>query len=67
MQDEWVLPAVADRIQTLYPQAQRVDVEGAGHCPHDEEPEVVNAAIDRFIQEIRNSSTHANELNELEN
>jgi len=50
-QDEWISPRVADRLQLLYPQAQRLDLE-AGHCPHDEKPEQVNAAIDSFTQEI---------------
>jgi pimeloyl-ACP methyl ester carboxylesterase len=42
---------VADKIQALYPTAQRVDVD-AGHCPHDEASAEVNAAIDHFMQSL---------------
>lgn len=50
-QSDWVGPAVADRLQVLYPTAQRVDID-AGHCAHDEAPDVVNAAIDSFAHEV---------------
>jgi pimeloyl-ACP methyl ester carboxylesterase len=50
-QDPWIRPAAADRIQALYPMAKRVSID-AGHCPHDEHPEAVNAAIFDFIQEL---------------
>jgi pimeloyl-ACP methyl ester carboxylesterase len=33
--DPWIRPQAADKIQALYPAAQRVDID-AGHCPHDE-------------------------------
>eukprot|EP00980_Cylindrotheca_fusiformis_P008371 scaffold1767_cov71-Cylindrotheca_fusiformis.AAC.3 len=35
MKDPWIRPATADKIQTLYPTAERVNIN-AGHCPHDE-------------------------------
>ena len=28
-------------------------IDGAGHCPHDEEPEKTNQLIDEFIQETK--------------
>lgn len=45
--DPWIRPRAADRIQALYPRAQRVSVD-AGHCPHDEAPGAVNDAIIDF-------------------
>lgn len=33
--DPWIRPQAADKVQALYPAAQRVSIE-AGHCPHDE-------------------------------
>jgi pimeloyl-ACP methyl ester carboxylesterase len=35
VQDPWIRPGVADRVQAMYPKTQRVDIQ-AGHCPHDE-------------------------------
>lgn len=31
--DEWVKPAVADRLQAALPRARRITIAGAGHCP----------------------------------
>lgn len=42
--DPWVGPGKAVRIKELYPGTSLVKVE-AGHCPHDEAPEVVNKAL----------------------
>ena len=47
--DPWIRPAVADQIQALFPKASRVDIQG-GHCPHDECPNEVNAAIANFME-----------------
>jgi pimeloyl-ACP methyl ester carboxylesterase len=46
--DPWMPPEKATQFQVHYPQAtlQLVD---AGHCPHDERPEVVNDAIDQWV------------------
>lgn len=49
--DPWIRPAAADKIQALYPRSKRVSIN-AGHCPHDEAPEAVNAAILDFMAEI---------------
>lgn len=47
-QDPWIRSAAADKVQALYPKAQRVSIN-AGHCPHDEAPEAVNDAIRKFM------------------
>eukprot|EP00873_Tetraselmis_striata_P036609 jgi/Tetstr1/456873/TSEL_043545.t1 len=46
--DPWVVPARADRMQELYP-ADRIDLAEAGHCPHDDLPQEVNAAIAQWV------------------
>jgi len=61
-QDPWIKSAAADKIETLYAQfhgadgatqkwCKRVSI-GGGHCPHDEAPEEVNAAILEFVDDI---------------
>ncbi|KAJ8764330.1 hypothetical protein K2173_006070 [Erythroxylum novogranatense] len=42
--DPWVGPAKAKRIKEFYPQTTLVNLQ-AGHCPHDEVPELVNRAL----------------------
>lgn len=42
--DPWVGPAKALRIKEFYPQTTVVNLQ-AGHCPHDEVPELVNEAL----------------------
>jgi len=60
--DPWIRPAAADKMQRLHAEYHRENVGGkswikrvsidAGHCPHDEAPEAVNAAILRFAAEV---------------
>lgn len=42
--DPWVGPAKAKRIEEFYPNTSLVNLQ-AGHCPHDEVPELVNKAL----------------------
>ncbi|KAK9948581.1 hypothetical protein M0R45_004150 [Rubus argutus] len=42
--DPWVGPAKANRIKEFYPNTTLVNLQ-AGHCPHDEVPELVNKAL----------------------
>ncbi|PKA56723.1 putative esterase D14L [Apostasia shenzhenica] len=42
--DPWVGPAKAARIKECYPKTKVVNLQ-AGHCPHDEVPELVNQAL----------------------
>ena len=46
--DPWMTAQKVTQFQDYYPKAalQLVD---AGHCPHDERPQVVNAAIDEWV------------------
>jgi hypothetical protein len=41
----------ADRIQQLYPEAERVRLQ-SGHCPHDDTPEEANAALLEWLDRV---------------
>jgi haloalkane dehalogenase len=51
MKDSAFQPYQLDRWQQLLPEAEIARIEGAGHWPHEEEPEKVIAAIARFIRQ----------------
>lgn len=53
--DPWIRPLAADKIQALYPKSTRVSID-AGHCPHDENPSEVNAALQKFMLETSKTS-----------
>lgn len=42
--DPWVGPGKAEKIKEMYPNSSLVHLQ-AGHCPHDEVPELVNEAL----------------------
>ena len=46
--DPWIRPAAADKIQALFPKAQRININ-AGHCGHDEAAGEVNEALASFV------------------
>mmetsp|Transcript_5133 Transcript_5133/g.15653 ORF Transcript_5133/g.15653 Transcript_5133/m.15653 type:complete len:133 (+) Transcript_5133:882-1280(+) len=54
-QDPWIRPQVADKMQAMCRQlghpCERVSIK-AGHCPQDEAPEEVNAAIADFCSRL---------------
>jgi pimeloyl-ACP methyl ester carboxylesterase len=52
--DPWMTATKAQRFQQFYPKATLEWVD-AGHCPHDERPEVGNGAIKWWIQQIQMS------------
>jgi pimeloyl-ACP methyl ester carboxylesterase len=41
----------ADRIQQLYPEAERVRLQ-SGHCPHDDTPEEANEALLAWLGKV---------------
>uniref|UniRef100_A0A7N0ZSK2 AB hydrolase-1 domain-containing protein n=1 Tax=Kalanchoe fedtschenkoi TaxID=63787 RepID=A0A7N0ZSK2_KALFE len=49
--DPWVGPAKANRIKEFYPNTTLVNLQ-AGHCPHDEVPELVNKAMMDWLPSI---------------
>jgi len=50
--DPWIRPQAGNAIQRLYPAAERVSLD-AGHCPHDEVPALVNAALLAWLERQR--------------
>ncbi|MGB7414902.1 MAG: alpha/beta fold hydrolase [Thermosynechococcaceae cyanobacterium] len=48
--DPWMTPDKTEIFREYYPDAD-LELIDAGHCPHDERPELVNAAIDRWVTE----------------
>ncbi|MGG6263863.1 alpha/beta fold hydrolase [Leptolyngbya sp. AN03gr2] len=50
-QDKFVPPSLAESCVKLNPKLELVEVENAGHCPHDEQPEIVNRKILSWIEE----------------
>jgi len=52
--DPWESLHEAREWKEKFRNIKRLDViNGAGHCPHDEEPEKTNKLIDEFIQETK--------------
>lgn len=49
--DPWVGPAKANRIKEFYPKSSLVNLQ-AGHCPHDEVPELVNKALMDWLSTV---------------
>ncbi|KAL0344241.1 UNVERIFIED_CONTAM: Pheophytinase, chloroplastic [Sesamum angustifolium] len=49
--DPWVGPAKALRIKEFYPNTSLVNLQ-AGHCPHDEVPELVNKALLEWLPTV---------------
>lgn len=56
--DPWIRPASADRVQKLYPQAERVSIN-AGHCPHDEASNDTNAALLKWLDNLPSDGKQA--------
>ncbi|XP_071711113.1 pheophytinase, chloroplastic [Rutidosis leptorrhynchoides] len=53
--DPWVGPAKANRIKEFYPNTSIVNLQ-AGHCPHDEVPELVNKALVDWLSTLPSTS-----------
>ena len=52
--DPWESLKEAKEWKNKYKNIERLDViKGAGHCPHDEYPEITNNLINDFLQEIK--------------
>ncbi|KAL8168262.1 hypothetical protein V2J09_009761 [Rumex salicifolius] len=49
--DPWVGPTKAIRIKEFYPNSTLVSLQ-AGHCPHDEVPELVNEALLKWLSSL---------------
>ncbi len=53
--DPWMTTDRADKFCQIYPTAERVSLQ-AGHCPHDECPDQVNAALLTWIAKLASVS-----------
>ena len=52
--DPWESLVEAQEWKKEFGNIKRLDIiEGAGHCPHDEEPEKTNKLICEFLQETK--------------
>ena len=52
--DPWESLNEAKEWKKQFRNIKRLDIiSGAGHCPHDEEPEKTNKLINEFIQETK--------------
>ena len=52
--DPWESLSEAKDWKKKFRSIKRLDIiEGAGHCPHDEEPEETNKLVCEFIQETK--------------
>lgn len=49
--DPWMGPSKLEKIKSLYPKASAVRLQ-AGHCPHDEAPDLVNEALTAWMASI---------------
>ncbi|XP_052195317.1 pheophytinase, chloroplastic [Diospyros lotus] len=54
--DPWVGPAKAIRIKEFYPNTSIVNLQ-AGHCPHDEVPDLVNKALLDWLSTVTSASS----------
>ncbi|PIA52707.1 hypothetical protein AQUCO_01000522v1 [Aquilegia coerulea] len=50
--DPWVGPKKANQIKAFYPNTSLVNLQ-AGHCPHDEVPELVNGALVNWLSTLQ--------------
>lgn len=50
--DPWMGASKVDKIKSLYPQSSVVRLQ-AGHCPHDEAPELVNDALINWMSSLK--------------
>jgi len=52
-EDPWTPPKRVERMEELETVERVVRLEGAGHCPHDEVPELVNPLLVEFMDRVR--------------
>lgn len=50
------LHRLSDRLEELLPNVRRIEVPGASHIMHEDNPEVVNRAIAEFLRRVQRSS-----------
>ncbi|XP_010269706.1 PREDICTED: pheophytinase, chloroplastic-like [Nelumbo nucifera] len=51
-EDPWVMPVWGHQVKRQLPEAPYYEISPAGHCPHDEVPEVVNYLLRGWIRNL---------------
>lgn len=58
-EDPWVRPAWGLKVKSQLPEAPYYEISPAGHCPHDEVPEVVNYLLRGWIKNLESQGSFA--------
>lgn len=58
LQDKMIPPKQARAIASLNPRLKLIELEHAGHCPHDEYPEQFNALLLNWLESLDESSRY---------
>ncbi|XP_072975815.1 pheophytinase, chloroplastic [Typha angustifolia] len=58
-EDPWVRPIWGLKVKQQLPEAPYYEISPAGHCPHDEVPEVVNFLLRGWIKNLESQGAHA--------
>ncbi|KAL2536803.1 Pheophytinase [Forsythia ovata] len=58
-EDPWVKPIWGLQVKRQVPEAPYYEISPAGHCPHDEVPEVVNFLLRGWIQNLESQGNAA--------
>eukprot|EP00262_Sarcandra_glabra_P000435 TRINITY_DN10517_c0_g1_i1.p1 TRINITY_DN10517_c0_g1~~TRINITY_DN10517_c0_g1_i1.p1 ORF type:complete len:531 (+),score=88.62 TRINITY_DN10517_c0_g1_i1:251-1843(+) len=58
-EDPWVKPIWGFQVKRQVPEAPYYEISPAGHCPHDEVPEVVNYLLRGWIQNLETQGSVA--------
>lgn len=56
-EDPWVRPIWGQQVKRQLPEAPYYEISPAGHCPHDEVPEVVNYLLRGWIKNLESQGT----------
>ncbi|XP_057524446.1 pheophytinase, chloroplastic [Amaranthus tricolor] len=56
-EDPWVKPIWGQQVKKQLPDAPYYEISPAGHCPHDEVPEVVNYLLRGWIKSLESNSS----------
>lgn len=56
-EDPWVMPICGIQVKNQLPNAPYYEISPAGHCPHDEVPEVVNFLVRGWIKSVESGGT----------
>ncbi|KAK4253768.1 hypothetical protein QN277_010403 [Acacia crassicarpa] len=58
-EDPWVRPIWGFQVKTKVPEAPYYQISPAGHCPHDEVPEVINFLLRGWIKNLESQGSYS--------